>query len=119
VHLSSAESELVALCACSQEALFVSYILNDLHRTDKSIPIDTPAIVGDNQSALQVAQYGVFGKQLRHVDIKYRFIHEKVTAKKLTVKFVSTSENIADIMTKALAKGKNEQFRNHILRSAG
>ena len=119
VHLSSAESELVGLCACSQEAMFVSYILKDLHRTDKSVPIDSPAVVGDNQSALQVAQYGVFGRQLRHVDIKYRFIHEKVAQKKMIVKFVSTTENIADIMTKPLAKGKNEQFRSHMLRSAG
>lgn len=117
VHLSSAESELVGMCACAQEALFLSYLLQELHLTDSNVTTTPPCLVGDNQSALQMANYGVFGKQLRHVEIKFRFIHEKVNDNKLRIKYVSTNENVADIMTKPLPKGKNAAFRSHFLRS--
>ncbi|KAJ8873885.1 hypothetical protein PR048_024721 [Dryococelus australis] len=54
-------------------------------------------------------------KTAKHIDIRYNFIKDLYTKGVLDVKYVPTSENIADIFTKSLCKDAFRYFRDIIL----
>jgi hypothetical protein len=39
---------------------------------------------------------------MKHVEVDYHFVRERVASKRLDVRIISTNDQIADIMTKAL-----------------
>jgi len=47
---------------------------------------------------------------MKHINIRYHFIHENITAGNVIVEYVPSSENTSDILTKALLKAKYSQF---------
>lgn len=42
-------------------------------------------------------------KRLKHIDVKFNFIKQKVEEGLITVKYLSTTDQIADILTKPLS----------------
>jgi len=54
-------------------------------------------------------------KQGKHIDIKYNFIKDMNIQQKLSIKYVSSSENIADMFTKPLGSNKFKYFISLIL----
>ena len=46
----------------------------------------------------------VFHARTKHIEIDFHFVREKVSARALRVRFISTRDQIADIFTKALGK---------------
>ena len=60
-------------------------------------------VYGDNQSAIAVSKNGVKGERTKHVDVKYHFVTETVESGKVTLKWIPTQQQQADIFTKALA----------------
>ena len=72
VALSSCESEYMALCAATQEAIYLSQLYNDLNIVEKSIE---PVVVNvDNQGTIALAKNPVHHNRSKHIDIKYHFI---------------------------------------------
>lgn len=47
-----------------------------------------------------------FHGQTKHIDIRYHFLRETVKEQKLSVKYIPTEENMADIFTKPLSRAK-------------
>ena len=70
---------------------------------------------GDNQSAIAVSKNGVKGERTKHVDIKYHFVTETVERGEVQLKWVPTTEQQADIFTKALAAPVFEHFRKQLM----
>ena len=58
---------------------------------------------GDNQSAIAVSENGVKGERTKHVDVKYHFVTETVERGAVKLRWVPTTQQQADIFTKALA----------------
>lgn len=56
----------------------------------------------DNQSAIALIKHGVLNKRSKHIDVKFRFIHELVTDNVVKLKYCPTGEQLADIFTKPL-----------------
>jgi len=117
VSLSTAESELYGLVHASQDAISLQYMINDLRTTFSNLPSLPPRVVGDNQASLQMAVHNTQSHQLRHVDIRYRFLHEKHTEGKLEFMYTPTSTNCADIMTKILPRDAHARNRKSIMMS--
>jgi len=46
----------------------------------------------------------------KHIEIIYHFIKDKVQKGVVKLQYISTNEQVADILTKALPKGKFEYF---------
>ena len=46
----------------------------------------------------------------KHIDVRYHFIREAVEDEKVSVVYIPTDENPADIFTKPLAKAKFRRF---------
>ena len=108
VALSSCESEYVALCASVQESVYLGRLLHEL--LQKSFE---PVIIHvDNQGAIDLAKNPTHHDRSKHIDIKYHFSRECVSKGKVEVVHVPSESNVADMMTKAVSKGKLLKFRD-------
>ena len=66
----------------------------------------------DNQGAIALAKNPVHHQRSKHIDIKYHFIRSQVEDGSVQLMYVPTSNNVADIFTKALPKQKLNNFVN-------
>jgi hypothetical protein len=98
VSLSTCEAELYAEAAAIQEVLWLRGMLEELglHTAVGS------AVYGDNQSTIAVSKNGVKGQRTKHVDVKYHFVTETVESGAVKLVWVPTTQQEADIFTKAL-----------------
>ena len=98
VSCSSTESEYRALATASVEVCWICTLLKAL-----GIYLSQPPILWcDNVSALAIASNLVFDARTKHIEVDFHFIRELVLQKDLVVKFVSTTNQLADIFTKSL-----------------
>ena len=63
---------------------------------------DATMIMCDNNAAINLSEDSLLHSRVKHVNIKYHFLCERVTSKELTVRYINTKDNIADFFTKAL-----------------
>lgn len=111
VALSTCEAELYAEAAAIQEVLWMRGLLKEL-----GLRCRTGSVVyGDNQSTIAVSKNGVRSNRTKHVDIKYHFITETVERGEVRLQWVPTTEQQADIFTKALAAPVFEHFRRQLM----
>ncbi|OIT04500.1 putative mitochondrial protein, partial [Nicotiana attenuata] len=102
VSRSSTEAEYRALAVATAEAKWIQFILRDL-----GIYLCTPILAKcDNIGAIHLAHNPVFHSRSKHVALDYHFIREKINQGDLTVSHVPTSQQLADIFTKAVSAAK-------------
>src|SRR5206468_3113460 len=110
IALSSTESEYVALCEAAIEAIWLRNFLEEL-----GFPQHEPTIVRvDNQSAMKLARNPEFHKRTKHIEVRFHFSRSAIEQKKITLEYISTEEQQADIFTKPLQKTKFETMREKI-----
>ena len=107
VALSTCEAEYMALCESAQEAVYLKQVLDDFAEVLPG-PVE---IFGDNQGALATVKNPIKHSRMKHVDIRYHFIRDLHTNNEITLSYVASDSNVADIMTKPLPKVKYEKFR--------
>lgn len=99
VALSSTESEYMALSSAAAEACWLRGVLNDMGMLCSEEPV---VLYEDNQAAIKVSKNAESSKRLKHVDIRYHFIKEKIEDKVIDVQYVATQNQVADGLTKPL-----------------
>lgn len=110
VALSTTEAEFMAACAATKEAMWLKQLLSDISEfNQQSVCINI-----DNQSAINVIKNSEFHKRCKHIDIKYNFIKEKYFENIISLNYVHTNDQYADIFTKALPRDKFAYVRNNI-----
>lgn len=97
VALSSCEAEYIAAAECCKELLYLKSLLEELIQTKVTVNLNV-----DNQSAIKLIENGVVNRRSKHIDVRYKFIHENVVKGTLQIKYVPTSINCADLLTKPL-----------------
>jgi len=70
----------------------------------------TPLMI-DNTSVIKLVEKPKFHDRTKHINTKYYQIRHHVEAKTIHLRNCSTSEKIADIITKAFGREKLERFR--------
>ena len=111
VAQSTCESELYAEAAAIQEVLWLRGILAELGLQSRTGSV----VYGDNQSTIAVSKNGIKGERTKHVDVKYHFITETVESGQVKLQWVPTSEQQADIFTKALAAPAFLKLRGELM----
>lgn len=106
VALSTAESEYIAAALSVSEIVFIREVLRDL-QCNKNLVC---SLLIDNQSTIKMIESYENSKRSKHIDIKVHFIKDIVNKGLLTLKYVSTNENKADILTKSLSQVKHNYF---------
>ena len=98
VALSTAEAEYIAISAAVQEIKWVTLLLDKLNYQQAEIPV----IYSDNKAAIAISENDVKHNRTKHIDIKHHFVREAIKMKKIRIEWVDTTEQLADINTKAL-----------------
>lgn len=111
VSRSSTESEYKAVADATAELIWLRSLLQELRVPSATLPI----LWCDNVGATYLSVNPVFHARTKHIEIDFHFVHDEVANKRLIVRFISTKDQIADIMTKALT-GSRFQFLRDKLR---
>ena len=107
VTKASTYAEYVALFEAVSEVKFVLQVMKNFN-VKLSVPVK---IFEDNTGAINIANYGNFTKNSKHIEIHYDYVHESVKEKNIEIIKIDSNDNVADIFTKALCKDKFEEFR--------
>lgn len=106
VALSSTEAEYMSMCQAVKECLWLTGLLKEIGGSQ----IGPVLLRGDNQSALSLAQHPVMHPRSKHIDIQFHFIREQVERGVVSVEYVQSEHNVADVFTKPLGPEKFRSF---------
>jgi len=99
-----AEYRGATIVAC--EIIWLQKLLSNLGQS-----MDAPVVIYcDNISSILLANNPVYHARIKHIEVHYHFIREKVLAKEIDLIHVSTEDQVVDIFTKALGTNKLRKF---------
>jgi hypothetical protein len=110
VALSSCEAEFIAGAAAACQATWLGRLVEDV-TGKKTSP---PRLKMDNMAAIALGKNPVLHDRSKHIDTKFHFIRECVDRGDITVVFVGTKEQLADILTKPLGKALFQELRERM-----
>jgi hypothetical protein len=68
----------------------------------------------DNQSYINLSENHVFHEKSIHIDMRYHYVQDMVQKNILSIQYVLTTEQTADILTKPLSLTKFVYFRDNL-----
>jgi hypothetical protein len=68
----------------------------------------------DNMRAKYLGSNPIFHMRIKHVEVDYHFIRDRVFKKLLDVRFISTSDQLADGFTKVISQGRLLEFQHNL-----
>jgi hypothetical protein len=102
VSRSSTEAKYKVVANTTAELLWIHALLQELGITHST----PPTLWCDNIGATYMSVNPVFHTRTKHVEIDFHFVRDRVADKSLVVRFVPTSDQIADVLTKPLVSAK-------------
>lgn len=110
VTRSSCFAECHALADTIDEVKFIRSLLIEM-----GLGSTGPAIIyEDNSSTLSLANNCNFTKRSKHLDINIQYVFQNINSEEIIVKKVDSSDNLADMFTKALGREKFFYFRQRL-----
>ena len=98
VARSSAEAKYQAMTLATFELIWLKHFLQELRfRKDEQMKL-----ICDNQAALHVSSNLVFHEMTKYIEVNCHFIREKIALGCMTISFVNSNDQLADIFTKSL-----------------
>ena len=101
------EAELVAAALAIKEAVFCS---NMLIEPGSGKEAEKVPLYIDNTATLHVIGNRAYSSRTKHIALRFFYIRELVSEGKMTIHYVSTEDNLADIGTKHLTKQRLQQL---------
>ena len=115
VALSSSESEYMAASAAAQEAIHLRSLMGSLGFNQ----VEPTIIWDDNQGAIAMSENPVMHKRTKHIDIRFHFVRDATARGEIKLSYIPTSDQAADLLTKALPKGTVQRLRPIVLGDVG
>nr|GFA25451.1 putative reverse transcriptase, RNA-dependent DNA polymerase [Tanacetum cinerariifolium] len=97
VSLSSVEAEFRGIAKGLAEVLWIRKLVSEIGFP----PQGSTQIMCDNKAAIQILENPVQRNRTKHVEVDRHFIKEKLEAGLIELPFVKSSDQLADILTKA------------------
>ena len=107
---STTEAEYLAASSTTKEIIWHRRLLHSLGKP----PLSPTPLFTDNQSALRLIKNPEFHRRTKHIDVQYHVIREAFLANLLIPSFVSSYDQLADILTKALPKESFQRLRHQL-----
>lgn len=104
VSKSTTEAEYIAASEATSELIWLKRLLNEVVPNQ----FNKPTLYIDNESATKLVKNPVFHRRTKHIDVAYHFIREQHERDELAVESISTHDQLADGLTKALPKSRFE-----------
>jgi histone deacetylase 1/2 len=95
---SSTKAEYKALADGTTEILRIRALLSDLHFSSDP----TTILWCDNLGATYLSVNPIFHARTKHVEVDYHFVRDRVAKKDIEVQFISSKDQLADVLTKPL-----------------
>jgi len=108
---SSCQAEYMAANETAKEAIWIRNLQHELGLAPLSLPVP---IHCDNESAVKVVRDPVFHSRMKHVSINYHQTREFEENKLIKMLNIGTSQQLADIFTKAMDRQKFQKCRSMI-----
>jgi hypothetical protein len=100
VALLTVEAEFMAFTRAIQQAIWMMKFMNEIG-LGQATPVN---IFADNTGAIANTENYKNHNWTKHIDIRYHFTKERVAPGEVKFTYVPSSNNLADILTKPLAK---------------
>ena len=110
VARSTDEAEYQAMATSASQTLWLRKLLAELEP-----PARTIKIYCDNMAALTHWRSPGTMNKTKHVDVQYQFVLDRQTRGDLDFEYIHTSQNLADLFTKALHRPVFERLRSSLL----
>nr|GEW74089.1 putative ribonuclease H-like domain-containing protein [Tanacetum cinerariifolium] len=85
-------------CKGITEVLWIRKLLNEIGYP----PQEPSKVMRDNEAAIQISKNRIQHVRTKHIEIDRHFIKEKLEAEIITLPFVRSQDQVADILTKAV-----------------
>ncbi|KAF3635295.1 Squalene synthase [Capsicum annuum] len=105
--VAKSSAEYIAVVGAANQALWLRKILCDLEQNQ----MEATAIKVDNKSAISMDKNLVQHGRSKHINVKFHAIGQSEKDGEVNLVYYSSDQHIADILTKALPKGKFEVLR--------
>ena len=93
--MSSAEAELIALCACAADVAYCRKLANELG----FLQLRPTVIHEDNVGAKQLAESGNFKGRSKHFELRWRFLHHYINRGIVRIQAIKRDLQLADVGT--------------------
>jgi histone deacetylase 1/2 len=90
--------------------MWVESILNELGVEHPQ----TACLWCDNLGAIYLCANHVFHARMKHIEIDFHFVRERVARRLLEIRFIPTGDQVADGFTKPLQVRQLEAFKNNL-----
>ena len=107
VATSTAHSEIIAAYEAALQAIPLQQLLSEIAPYAN---IKTPKLLVDNTATLTNVNNGILTRQNRHFLVKYYWLHEQIEQGNITTEWVSSEEQMADILTKPTSTANLQKF---------
>jgi hypothetical protein len=107
VSRSSTEAEYKAIANGTSEVTWLQTVLRELG----VFQAQAPTLWCDNLGATFLTANPMFHARMKHIEIDFHFVREKVAAGTLKVQFISSRDQLADIFTKALNRDAFDRLK--------
>ena len=79
-----------------------------------NLELDTTVILCDNQSCIKMTENPMFHDRSKHIETRYFYIWDMRQKGAIKLQYVSTDEQVVDVLTKPLSRVKVEYFRDKL-----
>jgi hypothetical protein len=110
ISRSSTEAEYKAVANATLEVIWIQVLLCELGISQPR----PPSLWCDNIGATYLSANPIFHRRTKHVEVDYHFVRERVASRQLEVRFISSKDQIADIMTKPLPVTAFSNLRHNL-----
>ena len=110
VSRCTSEAEFRSVADSVSDVLWLLAVLKEMHITI----IGTPTIWCDNSGTVAMAANPVLHSKSKHFELDLFFVREKVEDGTICVGYVPASEQVADVLTKALSAPMFEYCRKRL-----
>ena len=111
VALSTVEAEYLSATEATKQAVHHRFLLNELGLLDLA---SATRVYSDNKGCIALTENPVHHDRTKHFDIRHHFVRERVLRGEVNLIHKTSSEMIADILTKALPRVSFEKFRKYL-----
>jgi hypothetical protein len=109
ISLSTTEAEYIAAGSCCTQLLWMKTLLGDYGFSQ-----DTMIINCDNTSAINISKNPVQHSRTKRINIRHHFLHDLVESEIVSLSFIPTDNQLANILTKPLDGSRFEFLRKAI-----
>ena len=119
IALSTTEAELISLSHATKDTKFLLHLLTELSSTCTQMKQLRPKMITrlyeDNKAVIEIAEEPKLRPRTKHLAVKLFHFRHEIKTKQMSIHYVRTNDQLADIMTKPLPRVHFESLRDRIM----